>query len=52
MANARPNAHARGIGEYGIYLATNRCHEGDDRWHPVRYGKVFSSDGMENLRFG
>ncbi len=36
----------------GLYFATNRAHEGDDRWHPKRYGKAFSSDGLENLRFG
>ncbi|MBL8753338.1 MAG: alpha/beta fold hydrolase [Planctomycetes bacterium] len=36
----------------GLYFATNRAHEGDDRWHPDRYGKAFSSDGLENLRFG
>jgi esterase/lipase superfamily enzyme len=38
--------------EHGLYFATNRNHEGDDRWHPVRYGRSFSADGMENLRFG
>ncbi len=36
----------------GIYYATNRRHEGDDRWRPLRYGRAFSADGMENLRFG
>ncbi|MFY9343586.1 MAG: alpha/beta hydrolase [Planctomycetota bacterium] len=36
----------------GIYYATNRAHEGADRWAPKRYGKAFSGDGMENLRFG
>lgn len=36
----------------GIYFATNRAHEGDDRWHPDRYGRAFSKDGVENLRFG
>jgi esterase/lipase superfamily enzyme len=38
--------------ELGLYFATNRAHEGSDRWHPDRYGRAFSSDGMENLRFG
>lgn len=36
----------------GIYFATNRAHEGSDRWHPKRYGRSFSKDGVENLRFG
>ena len=35
-----------------LYYATNRNHEGDNRWKPVGYGKKFSDDGMENLRFG
>lgn len=35
-----------------LYFATNRGHEGDDRWRPKRYGAKFSSDGVENLRFG
>ncbi|MCA8965151.1 MAG: alpha/beta hydrolase [Planctomycetes bacterium] len=38
--------------ELGLYFATNRRHEGKDRWHPTRYGRSFSADGMENLRFG
>jgi esterase/lipase superfamily enzyme len=38
--------------QLGLYFATNRRHEGDDRWHPQRYGRSFSADGMENLRFG
>lgn len=38
--------------DMGLYFATNRRHEGDDRWHPTRYGRSFSTDGMENLRFG
>jgi esterase/lipase superfamily enzyme len=38
--------------QLGLYFATNRAHEGRDRWHPVRYGRAFSGDGMENLRFG
>lgn len=38
--------------ELGLYYATNRRHEGADRWHPTRYGRSFSADGMENLRFG
>jgi esterase/lipase superfamily enzyme len=35
-----------------IFYATNRAHDGPDRWHPRRYLTKFSSDGMENLRFG
>lgn len=35
-----------------LYYVTNRKHEGADRWHPKAYGKKFSDDGMENLRFG
>jgi esterase/lipase superfamily enzyme len=35
-----------------VYYATNRAHEGPDRWEPTGYGAKFSSDGMENLRFG
>ncbi|MFQ3324041.1 MAG: hypothetical protein ACI90U_001866 [Pseudomonadales bacterium] len=38
-----------------LYYATNRGHEagrGYTRWNPRGYGKKFSSDGMENLRFG
>ena len=35
-----------------LYYATNRNHEGDNRWKPNGYGKKFSDDGMENLRFG
>ncbi len=35
-----------------LYYATNRKHEGKDRWHPDSYGTKFSDDGMENLRFG
>ena len=35
-----------------VFYATNRAHEGDDRFQPARYGSRFSSDGMENLRFG
>jgi esterase/lipase superfamily enzyme len=38
--------------EHGLYFATNRRHEGNDRWHPSRYGSSFSADGVENLRFG
>lgn len=38
--------------EYTIYYATNRNHIGADRWHPESYGKDFSADGRENLRFG
>ena len=35
-----------------LYYATNRNHEGKNRWNPESYGAKFSSDGMENLRFG
>ncbi len=35
-----------------LYYATNRRHIGDDRWKPDGYDTDFSSDGMENLRFG
>ena len=35
-----------------LYFATNRRHKGRDRWRPTSYGPEFSSDGMENLRFG
>lgn len=38
--------------EIGIYFATNRKHQGKDRFNPSRYGSSFSSDGIENLRFG
>lgn len=35
-----------------LYFATNRRHKGSDRWKPKRYGKNFSDDGRQNLRFG
>jgi esterase/lipase superfamily enzyme len=35
-----------------LYFATNRNHVGADRWKPKGYGKDFSDDGRENLRFG
>ena len=35
-----------------LYYATNRKHEGADRWEPTGYGTKFSDDGAENLRFG
>ncbi len=38
--------------ELQVYYATNRRHIGRDRWKPSSYGTDFSSDGMENLRFG
>ncbi len=38
--------------DISVYYATNRAHEGAHRFQPTRYGKRFSSDGMENLRFG
>jgi len=39
------------MSDYKLYYATNRKHKGS-RWHPDGYGKKFSDDGMENLRFG
>ncbi|MCQ8127895.1 alpha/beta hydrolase [Methylomonas rivi] len=39
------------MSEYKLYYATNRKHKGS-RWQPEGYGKKFSDDGMENLRFG
>jgi esterase/lipase superfamily enzyme len=39
------------VPEYKLYYATNRKHKGS-RWQPDGYGKKFSDDGMENLRFG
>jgi esterase/lipase superfamily enzyme len=38
--------------QLNLYFATNRAHEGQQRFAPTRYGARFSSDGMENLRFG
>jgi esterase/lipase superfamily enzyme len=35
-----------------LFYATNRNHQGNDRWRPDGYGKKFSDDGIENLRFG
>lgn len=35
-----------------LYYATNRKHEGKNRWRPDGYGTKFSDDGSENLRFG
>ncbi len=35
-----------------LFYATNRRHIGDDRWAPTGYSTDFSSDGLENLRFG
>ncbi len=35
-----------------IFFATNRRHEGTDRWNPKRYSGDFSADGYGNLRFG
>jgi esterase/lipase superfamily enzyme len=52
MAGTCAPPHAAAMGKHGLYFATNRAHEGEDRWHPRRYGKSFSEDGMENLRFG
>lgn len=38
--------------EEKLFFATNRNHKGDNRWSPNGYGKRFSGDGHENLRFG
>lgn len=35
-----------------LYFATNRNHEGENQWKPTGYGKSFSNDGHENVRFG
>ncbi len=35
-----------------LFYATNRAHQGENRWKPTGYGITFSSDGHENLRFG
>ncbi len=35
-----------------LYYATNRNHIGNDRWKPKGYGKNFSADRSDNLRFG
>lgn len=35
-----------------LFYATNRNHLGNDRWRPDGYGRKFSDDGVENLRFG
>lgn len=35
-----------------LYYATNRKHEGTNRWKPTGYQQRFSDDGAENLRFG
>jgi esterase/lipase superfamily enzyme len=35
-----------------VHYATNRGHEGPQRFRPTGYGARYSSDGMENLRFG
>ncbi|HSA85845.1 MAG TPA: alpha/beta hydrolase [Nitrospira sp.] len=40
------------MAELRLFYATNRNHLGDDRWRPKGYGKKFSDDGIENLRFG
>lgn len=38
--------------QHTLYFGTNRNHLGTNRWKPDGYGKQFSSDGRENLRFG
>lgn len=35
-----------------LFYATNRCHDGANRFRPTGYGAKFSDDGAENLRFG
>jgi hypothetical protein len=40
------------MSEHTLFYATNRNHLGKDRWRPTGYGRAFSADGMENLRFG
>lgn len=35
-----------------LFFATNRNHNGANRWAPDSYGTKVSSDGEENLRFG
>lgn len=35
-----------------LFFATNRKHQGKDQWNPKGYGKTFSADGLQNLRFG
>lgn len=40
------------MAEHELYYATNRNHQGKERWQPSGYGSGFSSDGRENLRFG
>jgi esterase/lipase superfamily enzyme len=40
------------MADYSLYFATNREHTGRDRWKPTGYGRYFSEDGAENLRFG
>jgi esterase/lipase superfamily enzyme len=37
---------------FKLVFATNRNHEGTDRWNPTGYGRKFSSEGRQNLRFG
>lgn len=37
---------------YKLFFATNRRHEGSNRWNPKRYGADPSKDGVDNLRFG
>ena len=35
-----------------LHYATNRGHQGKQRFRPDSYGSDFSGDGQENLRFG
>jgi Alpha/beta hydrolase of unknown function (DUF900) len=37
---------------YKLFFATNRGHEGSNRWKPEGYGPKPSQDGIDNLRFG
>ena len=40
------------MAEVSIYFATNRRHQGTDRWKPDAYGIEPSRDKSQNLRFG
>ena len=51
MTSPRPNAGSD-AGLQHLFFATNRNHLGESRWQPSGYGKHFSKDGTDNLRFG
>jgi len=38
--------------DISIVFATQRAHEGAERFRPERHGSRFSSNCLENLRFG